>query len=315
MKTNKDLERKRKNLIPEIIRTYANIPLKGKPENLHEIYKKFRSDSYILFGLKEEVIDYKINEIIELSNVNESNVDAYNERVQKLTKDLSQKSDIISKLMLKAAKELSYKIPTASGYYEIHYNPINSIVDDVYKYYFDVEPKPSCPCNFFRKNAIDNNLFIGPNRLKCYECDQSYFIYILDSIILNKSYEEIPGFNDLIMGYSETRNYRLCLKNNKILKERTDSYHKDNRLKFPTVFDGLLSTLLIELLSDPKFNRKRIIRCRECNDIYVADDSKKKRCDSDKCRKNYNKKKRSDQRAALKKKKHENTCPHHQETP
>ena len=302
MNTNKDLERKREQLIPEIIEAYANIPLRGNPKNLREIFNVFRSDCDILFSLKKEIIDYKIDEIIELSNVNETTVDAYNERVKKLTNDLSQKSDITSKLLLKFAKELTYNVPTSCGHYEIHYNSINPVVDDVYKYYFDVEPKAPCPCNSFRKNAINNNLFNGPNRLRCYECDQQYFIYLLDMIILNKNFEEIQGLKDLLTGYTETSTFHLSLENTKILKVRTESNSKDyGRFKFPAVFDGLVSTLLVELLSDPKSNRKRFKRCGLCNKFFIAWDSKRKICYSDSCRKRYNREKREEQRESIKK--------------
>jgi hypothetical protein len=292
MKSNKEFEEQRRKLKAEIITAYANIPLRGKPNNLHEIYKVFRNESGALFGLKKEVIDYKINEIIKISKMNDFNIDVYMEKIKNFPTD----SHLFSDIDLVTGVEYMdafHKKPTVYGNSVSRSYPI---IEDVYKYYIkentcyveedcvDVDEGITCPCDSFRGAAIDNELLKGPDRLKCFECDQEYFIYIINSIISGKSYDEIAGFNVLTKEYHEGMNYDLSVKDKKLYNKRHQiNYLYTGDFNFPAIFNGVISYLLVEFLSDPNFNRKRFKRCPRCNQFFIAKDAKRIICYSDNC--------------------------------
>ena len=45
-----------------------------------------------------------------------------------------------------------------------------------------------------RPKTVENGKFTGPDRIKCFECDQKYLNYVLSNIMSGKEYSEIIGF-------------------------------------------------------------------------------------------------------------------------
>lgn len=300
MKHNKNLDEKRRKLIPDIIFTYVNTHLRGYPENLHDIFKVFRDDCDVLFDLEEEETEKRINAIIELSKVNESNIDEYNNRIRDIISKLSQSPDPEIKRIFEFYGSCpKYTLPMINGDLEVLYNPVSPIDHEVYKYYY---PKTSsCPCDLDRQVAIDNDLFRGPDRLKCFECDQEYFIYIFNSIAQGGFHEAIARLSSILHDCSEHWRLQFKVDNKRVYKTITEiTYKTEDQYAPPKLFNRLMDHFLLEFLSDFNPNKEYIKRCSSCNKFFKTTYSLKKTC-GDQCKTAHKSSGRTEQRKKQKK--------------
>lgn len=294
MKSNKRLKDKRREVITDIILTYANTPLKGTPKNLCKTYNAlFHNDPLFTpdWYWNQDIISFKTNLYIALSKVNDpSSFDLY---AYEVLHTFAEKNFPGIPYPFNAPREHvkwflnddnNSSESRANQFYEsLFQGELENARKEVFGYSLEVY---ECPCNEWHKKLINSKLLKGPNRLKCYECDQVCFVHMLNSITSGKSYKEIADFNVLPEGYRECKSFNLSVNgNNKEL--HPIAYLYTGGSKFPGIFNGLISSLLVEFLSDHDFNRKRFKRCPYCKQFFIANDAKRKICYSPKCFSEY----------------------------
>jgi len=324
MSSNKEkAEEKIRSNIISFICAYANTPLRGHPEKLLDIYKIIDSYSIISNELINKTVKQKIAYMVELSELNDpQSITEYIDKNKIMLEIFSQKFDKLFTAFPGFGNIIRQGLDKKSDNYFKY-----SIMKDVYGYYIKGQ---SCPCSQWRADIIDNTLFKGPDRLKCFECDQELLINILLNLpnskinILQKSRSrasvnrKIPPSKTSTTSNNCNNTSPIGLIQNSytisdifcdpiinfITQYSLDRWRRLNsedydfqRLDFPDVFGGLLSYLLITYLNDPKFNHKRLKRCVICSKFFPADDSKREKCYSSDCERKYKRKQQQKRRA------------------
>ena len=133
---------------------------------------------------------------------------------------------------------------------------------------------------------LDFSLFQGPNRLKCYECHQLYFIETLKQIIEGVEYGDVPGLLDFLNFSTEWMIRRVALEKEQIIGEPVwrspfgdlSKLQHGSNVEFPykhifnDFFMSLVSYDLGDFLENPinkKPSRLYLNRCDECGDFFI----------------------------------------------
>ena len=159
----------KKDGIENIFLTYANHSLKHHPENLRKIFEMFNSQNINIDESAQTAISNIINHFITLVKC----------------KDLIAANDVRKNAKLDSEGE--------KRNFEIAFEGIFGFRDGYCE-------KRICSWRKEKEVVLDCKMFIGPERLKCYECDQLYFKNILAGIEEGKEYKNIAndGFVNLI---------------------------------------------------------------------------------------------------------------------
>lgn len=171
-----------------------------------------------------------------------------------------------------------------------------------------------------RDEVLHNNLFKEVKRLKCHECDQLFFVSILDKIIKGIEYSQIIGFKTLLdLAGSCTERWfdinKTGLK--KPFKEDIkESWYfmpagftispdngGENHGRFFEFVYAIVGYSLLEFLLHN--DRRKLNYCDECDNVYISKSIRKQRFCSDRCRLAWHNRKRikSGEHAKYKRKK------------
>jgi hypothetical protein len=147
-----------------------------------------------------------------------------------------------------------------------------------------------CRLSGERKSIISDENFSGPERLKCFECDQLFFQHILIEIINGRDYLEIDP--DMALERMLNHAYRyhqkviVALPNSRDLEEMIfffpDTLYIENLNKkemFREIFfRSVVGYSLVEFLQ--KDNPSKLKKCKDCGQFFVAKkaDERTKRC-------------------------------------
>jgi len=136
----------------------------------------------------------------------------------------------------------------------------------------------------FKKGLLKKEMFLGHDRLRCYECDQLTFIDILQKITDGKDFTQLPSFYNLIQAQNALLNIvsqldydvdESCRPYKSTLKK---SYSILLNLPLDLVFyrykalRALLLALSTYSLTEYLLNddRRKIKKCNMCGKFYIA---------------------------------------------
>jgi hypothetical protein len=171
-----------------------------------------------------------------------------------------------------------------------------------------------------RVELFGSEAFEGPQKLKCYECDQLHFIDILKKIIEGKKYNQIDWLetfidisNNVIKFRREVEIYKsrpdrtnkklhsVALKENKIVEiplNLDEIFHTDS-FKAPHVFfinsfrQSLISAAFYSLTEFLLQNDRRKLKfCDGCYKFYISKTIRNQRFCSSKCRMKFHNQRR-----------------------
>jgi len=290
--------------------TYANSSLKDNPSHLdsfvgeiisleepdeihQDIDKYFDISDAILFLIEDKEMDFR--EVSPgyfgtKSFLSIAKKIPYLERkrlIKEVCKEILSEEDLL----------LNYFV----GVYDIAYQTVTGCECDV-----------SC-CHYDTKKVRwgllgRSGMLEGPKRLRCHECDQLYFVYILLEIIRGKEYWNIELFT-----------YMLDLCNQTIIirreiglteAEKDCSFVTRELIEFPLRFDRNIDKIntyydlnpfrlallcsAIKSLVDFLLNndRRKLKYCDECENFFISKTIRISRFCSDKCRRAWHNRKR-----------------------
>ena len=164
-----------------------------------------------------------------------------------------------------------------------------------------------CEYMQWKKNNYKKELFVGKNRVKCYECAQLYFHYVMSELVKGKHLSSIKSFEKIAMSNlnlltteinvnitktKHNHNVEEKIQLNKIFNISVPNSLKTNnpvanydlyygRLNyFNNLVAGILYYSLLLFLSADEKNRQRIKLCPDCGKFFVSSkfDSRIKKC-------------------------------------
>ncbi len=178
--------------------------------------------------------------------------------------------------------------------------------------YHSDESKNNCKKNCYKwKWARQDNA-----NLNCFECQQVFFIHILNAIVAGKELAQIGGYEEFTGSYPVKKlysRYKTAMKDAKFNKTEPEPLWSDateihdfmnivsndgasleHRIFLSTFFQSIIALSLLSFL-DGK-DTKRLKRCPHCKMFFIANDAKRKICYSPECRKAYERIKKQKQR-------------------
>jgi hypothetical protein len=298
--------KKRKEETEKIFIKYANTSLKDNPEIFQEIFDQFKNlfqlqdkDPGIPFdggGSTTEIINY-FSQFV--------NWDDFEKAKKYIKKRSWPKSP-----------------PSADGSLEV----INAITDKSVNYFKNQFDKRNCQIAFeaiygYRDNAcvkkcfgetriplLGKENFSVENHLKCFQCDQIFFNYMLEGIAEGKEYREKR--NDALCDYLTIDTGFRTNEFIKIVNAPSGSPFKDTlgkevyfggydfynmHTKHPENYFrqlflfGIIKFSLVEFLQK---DRRKLKRCQKCKNFYIAKTMRPSTFCSDKCRLAWHNRKR-----------------------
>lgn len=186
------------------------------------------------------------------------------------------------------------KLRQDDGLDHVHYGIIRALFRQTTGY---CEQK--CSFRAYRQKLFSAARFSGSGRIRCIECNQLFFMNIINQIAENKKYAEIDGFQD-IMALCETLQYlRGYFINNKGELEvftRFELIDLDNILLRDEYDNPADELLLFAAYSLTEFiiknDRRKIRKCINCKMFYISKTSRDSKFCSDKCRLGFHNRKR-----------------------
>jgi hypothetical protein len=269
-------------MLENLFLLYSNFSLADNPQNLTKIFKGI---NFNIFGPYKNILNKAIENITIFSECNSP-------------KSARKK---LSKLKSSWLNSEQYNAKEADEVKMF----FNSAFEAVYGY-LDDYCEDLCHWRKVREKVIGRKKLKGPNRLKCHECDQLFYINILDEITHGKEYSQIIGFNDLLLDSNLCVNQTTEIITNKSKKpfkedlqksiqlwphgfiENVDSW--DDKGRFCEFIYGIVGYSLSEFLLDN--DRRKIKLCQECKQFYVSKTTRPSKYCSDKCRLAYHNRKR-----------------------
>lgn len=135
------------------------------------------------------------------------------------------------------------------------------------------EDEAGCGYNNQRQNALEFNRFNGPERIKCYECDQLFFRHMLDGIVKGKEYFEIDELPNLLMNANHHFNKRVL-----IVSSSSDSPFKET-LQEKIIYIPIFTPGGNNKLSFRNIFLWDIVAYSLCGFLFKNDRRKLKKCD------------------------------------
>ena len=170
--------------IESLFLTYANISLKNDPENILYIFKDItEAIRFEPFGNYMSLIEMTIQNIVEFAKCDTPEI--AKKKSEYLNRIDSPFPKVMSRILwIDCAFGAIFGYLFDKGCYE-------------YELFYD-----SCGDNCYEKkeriSSVGEEYFVGEKRLKCYECDQLFFINILDKIVNGSEYSQIKEFTNLL---------------------------------------------------------------------------------------------------------------------
>lgn len=183
-------------MLQDIFLIYANHSLKENPEIFYKIYQEFKNPNNIHI---EKSYDELISDIIKYfvtfvkCDDLETAYKTYRDETEKCVKTAYEMYGNNKKCsQIDHERYMDEKVGRPSIIKDLKI-PIKISFDAVYGYRDGYCEFLKCP-NFSIIDHINDKLLIGPERLKCYECNQLYFKEVLTGIAEAKGCLEIPIF-------------------------------------------------------------------------------------------------------------------------
>ena len=248
---------------------YLNAPLKENPAHLREVCDAVEKEMEFPFGSSED-LNFLVYFVVLFSQKNRPELvdSAY----------ASEDEDIVKKDL--------QRIIISAG-------------EAVFGYRNDY-CETACPRRKGREKRFGIEVFIGEDRLKCFQCEQMDFIALIDELMLKKEFGEISGFLPFLnLGYQyldfvikdEPSTARKSIFKTDIKKHinfQPDhpfylGCDSDGKFGFLNFLNSLISYSLSEFLFQE--DRRKIKKCQNCKQCFIANTVRgdQKFC-SDKCR-------------------------------
>ena len=244
-------------MIQNLFLIYANHSLKEEPTKLKDVFDEFRSIENIFF-------DHTTSKHFE--------------------KILSYFPDIVKKDDFTDASARAF---LSDG--DISEKDFKIVFESIYGYR-DGYCSSGCRCSKERRSVILDEKFSGPNRLKCFECDQVFFRHILTEIVSGREYLEIgPNMaleRLLNHAYQHYQNVVVATPGSQSLEEMTFFFPGalySKTVNYKEMFSELFfkSIVAYSLTGFLLHNdRLKLKRCKKCKKFFVAKkaDKRTERC-------------------------------------
>lgn len=273
---------------------YANNSFRDDPNNLYHLFNEIGYDTFRFCASEiKELIDW----VVKISE--------YNSPYPKLAgaKNLLY-CELCDHFFVPDPQDI--RTPDKQEWFKSAYQAVCGFASDSCDDYC----KSKCQYRLIRKSVLKDQPLAGPNRLKCYECDQLFFREILEKITNNVIYTDITGFFDLLTQAS------LCVRRNFWItridsgKSYTDKITETRELvphgffgpdygiardRFKEFVYGIVGYSLVDFLS--KNDRHFLKLCPYCNNFFIAKRrNRKSRCYDKECERAYQREKKRKQR-------------------
>lgn len=176
------------------------------------------------------------------------------------------------------AKNYLDKLESNRAQFQSQYTSITFLSSYLYVYgYTEGHCQGICPLGggIEKTKALGEGCLSGENRLKCYECEQKYFLYILESIIKGTEYSDITGFSNFITQHKNVIKNGVVIELNDLGDQFREKLKKnliwDSLLTYISLgqfLGGAISYSLSEFLTNEQRGRLRLKRCLECGDFF-----------------------------------------------
>lgn len=175
-----------------------------------------------------------------------------------------------------------------------------NIINYVYGYEDGCGYESCTHLDYYRYKVLGEDILSGNARLKCFECDQQYFIYILKQIVSGTEFSKIIGFPDLISNctFSEKSLIQKCKDESSPFKEkfkkvRFQHAFCDANYEFRFFYYSAVLSL-IEFMTNN--DRRSLKLCPYCENFFIAGDKRQQRCKNKDCKRAYEREKKQRQR-------------------
>jgi len=280
-------------MIENIFLTYANNSLRDNPEIFYEIIEYFKTLEFI--QITNKVVSSVTGEISEKGLLT---------GIIKYFVELVKCDDLQKAIKIReTTKFLENEKFIDDEFFQIAYQAVFGYSDGY------CEDEDGCYYSNVRHNILGFNKFDGTDRIKCYECDQLFFKYMLNGIVKGKEYSDI-GLG--LLGTFLINANKQFKKHVNIVSSSSNSPFKETLQEsvvyMPGVYTGenykasFSSTFLGDIIGYSltefllKNDRRKLKQCPHCQKFFIAKDIKRKRCYSDECRKAYEREKKQKQR-------------------
>ena len=205
---------------------------------------------------------------------------------------ISTLSDFSSSIEISSFKENLHK--QIGNEHEFFKGSVESAIEACYGShggYFEGE----CHLRPYRQKLFGEDHFLGTKRLKCYECEQLAFVNILAELIEGKEFSDIFGFDqylkpvhsflEIVPSNSQKLPFREALQETTFWGAEIFFLPGKPRFAFNEFLKAFVSRSLSEFLL--KNDRRKIKRCKECNEFYISKSIRESLFCSDKCKNSF----------------------------
>jgi hypothetical protein len=273
-------------MLEDIFLKYANCSdLKNEPDTFKEILQVFIDSGVQLSGDLHDLIIQTIDRFKELLNCTDYD-----------TAFVAYENMLMPK---KYVEGDNYKATSIEVAFESIYGFMDYDGEDVCEIQ---SPSPYC-AHRWEIPLFSKELLVGNERLKCYECDQRYFIELLDSVVAGEPYSEILDGHLYSLLYEAYSQMDLTVGVEKLEKGSKDEVFKKDirfaprhlteaaigieRKHYKGIFAALfLETIVIYGLVEWLManDRRKLMRCEECSRFHAKKTIRPAKYCSDKCR-------------------------------
>lgn len=251
--------------IEDIFLTYANNSLRDNPKIFYKIIEYFKSLEFI------EIEDYKL--FSSLSG--EESKSGFMAGIIKYFVELVECEDLQTAIKIrKTEKFIENEMVIDAEFFQIAYQAVFGYADGY------CEGKHGC-CYNYRPFILGVEQFTGPDRIKCYECDQLFFRYMLEGIVKGKEYSEI---SELVMFLGNAHiSFTPRVFPNTTASKSPFKENLEKKIRYiPTFFDAeeyklafraifikdIVGYSLCEFLLNN--DRRKLKKCDKCENFFVA---------------------------------------------
>jgi hypothetical protein len=268
LSSGRDRRRGLEDKIEDIFLSYVNLSMKDKPENLLSIYDNIEKNINF-YGDYRGLVKQTIENIVLFAKCNSK------EEAENIFSELNNSPPQI----MNGASWVDCAFESVFGYL---YKQEQYQWED-----FDGTCSETCLYGHIREQFYDTVQLSGPNRLRCHECDQLFFIHIVDSIIQGDELSEILGFKQLLKSsfncvrwatiivdsndkvpFKEMLEEALFVIPDGFIRIIENNFEQNVRDIFHDFIISITGYSLIHFLI--KNDRRKIKKCEQCNTIFIS---------------------------------------------
>jgi len=268
--------KKEKNNIQRPFLAYANHSLKDNPKNLHKIFDSIEHH-ITMPNVSRTYIRSMVDTIIELSEHNDPKIIKKNKPIPEEELRFSERDNVS---ILDSISDMKTIISIAT--------------DAVYGY-----RNGFCENRCYQRDLMiqkfGEDIFSGPERPKCYECNQIFFTHMLSILVEGREYSQIPYLMCFLNNSHEKLKTELQITSapsRAIVREQLEEivvFRAEDRAFFgaiaggtPMIYRGIFRDFLYSFVANDltefllgkdtqdRPNRMKLKKCPECRNFFAG---------------------------------------------